>query len=1284
MLRKRSRRTLGVVLWVLAGIGAAVAQPADIWRYFSVRHGLAESYVGAVSSGLDGRIWITHGQVPGMTSFDGFTFRQFPSPGVDLRVEEGAGGELWAMSAQPGGGRFELKLLSNGAWKSFPLMDSGIRDPDLLISAIGAQRFLPVARGRAVYVASDGLREFDAVTGVSRTVRIRGCATGTILSLARSAGAGFWIAGERGIGRAATAADGSIGCAAWGGAIPDALRHFSNLFEDGDAIFASARDGDHSRVLTRVTANSVHLLARTKAEQEGICGWSAADGSVWVCRIGRGVERLFRRDPDGKETPAPASKVLSGRITDISVQPGGVGWIASSFGVARVAPPVWRPFGPSEVANDSITSIAESSRKELFFLGAHTLWILSEGRWLRRALPVPPGSALGSVNRMAILAGDKVAIPMRPSVGHARLVVYDRERDRFEIPRIPGFENCTFVAARSRIRAWAACQDEERHVTLFSYDGNRFDRAFEMPPSIREDWPRVVAELSDGSIWVGAFWRDSLFRYADGSIEKVPLPPEASTMGVADIAELPGGRLWIGGRNLVLERSGSTWKVVQAGLETVRSLYLTPEGKVWIAAGSGISECRESGCVLNRQEDGLPEGVAWTVFQDSQNRLLVGTTAGVRLHNRESDHDAPKLDLPGHLNGANFPPGQAVRFVPVAVDRWQFTEADSVLFSHRVDSGAWTPFEASTVVSLERVASGRHILEVRAMDRNFNTSQPLAYPFNVLAPWYRQPAWILLVFCTTGILLFSIHLHLSRHRELRRAVVTTTADLKAEFELHSRSQARFQQILDHAPMLIYVKDLDGRYLISNLRHAEVLGKPRADILDHTDEDLFGPERNAPFGVVDADVASGRKISQTEVNDPAAGRTYYSIQFPLRDPAGIPNAVCGILSDVTDMKKFQQRVQASERLETVGLLAGGVAHDFNNLLTVINGYSDLALKRLPAENPARGALKQIRSAGEHAAGLTAQLLAFGRKQMIQPVVLNPADLMADVRGILRPLIPEDIDWMTRVAPDAGYVRVDPTQFQQILINLALNARDTMPHGGTLRIDLDNACLDETDAVQDPDMRPGEYLRITVADDGAGMAPDVQAHVFEPFYTTKEFGKGTGLGLATVYGMVKQSGGCIRLRSEVGKGTTFSVYLPRTGSAVIAAEASPRENGGSGSETLLLVEDQPEVRQLTASVLRDYGYKVYTAGSGAEALAMWRELGGSIQFLITDVVMPGMRGPELARELRNRKPDLKVLFVSGYSEKQIDSDGIPAADFRFLQKPFTPDRLAGTVRELLGRV
>jgi nitrogen-specific signal transduction histidine kinase len=390
---------------------------------------------------------------------------------------------------------------------------------------------------------------------------------------------------------------------------------------------------------------------------------------------------------------------------------------------------------------------------------------------------------------------------------------------------------------------------------------------------------------------------------------------------------------------------------------------------------------------------------------------------------------------------------------------------------------------------------------------------------------------------------------------------------------------------------------------------------------------------------------------------------------------------GITRDVTESKKLEERLVQVQKLEAVGRLAGGVAHDFNNLLTAINGFSEMMLLELSATDPLREMARQIRKAGERAALLTRQLLTFSRRQVTAPIVLDLAALLQETSKLLRRLIGEDVELTIEIAPDLGHIKADVNQFEQAIVNLAVNARDAMPTGGRLAIDARNVRLDELEARRHGSPA-GIFVRLTVEDTGCGMDEATQARIFEPFFTTKPVGQGTGLGLATVYGTVQQSGGFLEVASAPGQGSTFSLYFPTIDApAADQSSVSDFQAPPAGIETVLLVEDEPAVRLLARSGLEEYGYTILEAGDGEAALRLCQDYAATIDLLVTDVVMPRMGGRELADRLTALRPRLKVLFVSGHMNDKVIWHGIHEASVAFLGKPYTPIVLARKIREVL---
>lgn len=430
------------------------------------------------------------------------------------------------------------------------------------------------------------------------------------------------------------------------------------------------------------------------------------------------------------------------------------------------------------------------------------------------------------------------------------------------------------------------------------------------------------------------------------------------------------------------------------------------------------------------------------------------------------------------------------------------------------------------------------------------------------------------------------------------------------------------------------------------------------------------------------IVSGTVGEEPAVNAMKAGAHDYVMKGKL---ARLGPAIQRELREASHRKEHrevQDQLFQAQKIEAIGQLAGGVAHDFNNLLTVINGYTEVMLEKMEANHPHRKYLEAVRKAGEHAASLTRQLLAFSRRQVLIPQVLNLNSITSGLHPMLRRLIGEDIELFTLPAKDLGSVKVDPGQIEQIILNLVVNARDAMPNGGKLTIETANVELDETYLRNHATVKPGPHVMVAVSDTGNGMDEETQKHIFDPFFTTKGPGKGTGLGLSTVYGIVKQSGGSIWVYSEPGRGAAFKIYLPRVDEAPTAVESRESDaNVSNASETILVVEDDASVRMLIRQTLEMKGYCVLEAENGVAGLWASEQHQGVIHLLVTDVVMPEIGGRVMAEQLTALRPDMKVLYISGYTDDAVVRHGVLDSNMTFLQKPFTPEVLTRKVREVL---
>jgi PAS domain S-box-containing protein len=499
-----------------------------------------------------------------------------------------------------------------------------------------------------------------------------------------------------------------------------------------------------------------------------------------------------------------------------------------------------------------------------------------------------------------------------------------------------------------------------------------------------------------------------------------------------------------------------------------------------------------------------------------------------------------------------------------------------------------------------------------------------------------------------------------------------------------QSEQRLSGMLANLHLVALMLDREARLVYCNDHLLRLTGWTREEVIGRSWFEVFVPPGLTGLrGVFDALLADDPEAAHHENEILTRFGNRRVIRWnntALRSPGGDVIGTASIGEDITEQKRVEEQLRQSQKMDAVGRLAGGVAHDFNNILGVISGHADMLKLKLPAEDPNQRRVEQILSASERAAGLTKQLLAFSRKQVLEPTVLRPSAVLSDMKKMLEPLIGEDVD-LTLHAAAEGAIRADKGQLEQVLMNLVVNARDAMPKGGELTIETRDVDLGEEYIQRRQVVLPGRYVMMSVSDTGHGMDEATQARIFEPFFTTKPKGQGTGLGLATVYGIVKQSDGYVWVYSEPGEGTVFRVYLPRVADAAPAPERPRPEKRRHGTETLLVVEDEPAALELICEVLRAEGYVVLPAANGQDAVEMAARYPAPLHLLLTDVILPKLSGPVVAEHVRRLFPDIKVLFMSGYTDDRISHHGVLDAGVRLLQKPFTGQELLRRLGEVL---
>jgi PAS domain S-box-containing protein len=526
------------------------------------------------------------------------------------------------------------------------------------------------------------------------------------------------------------------------------------------------------------------------------------------------------------------------------------------------------------------------------------------------------------------------------------------------------------------------------------------------------------------------------------------------------------------------------------------------------------------------------------------------------------------------------------------------------------------------------------------------------------------------------------------HRNAELIIVLDVTDrLRAEAKLRDQADV-LRAVVDDSPLAVIVLDIDLLISRWNPSAERIFGWSADEVLGKSYGVVIPEERRDEHARMRADSIAGKVIMNVESQRRRKDGSLVDVSISvaaLRHADGGVRGFAVVLADITERLRLEARLRQTEKMEAVGQLAGGVAHDFNNLLTVITSYSGLLMEELPEGSQLQADVQQIGGAAKRAASLTRQLLAFSRQQVLRPQLLTLNSVVGGLEKLLRRLVREDIEITTTLDCDAGLVEADPGQLEQMIINLVVNARDAMPHGGTLTIRTANTELDDSyvELHTEAAVVPGRYVKLSVTDTGIGMTPEVRRRIFDPFFTTKAPGAGTGLGLATVYGIVKQSGGYIWVYSEPGHGAAFEIYLPHAGDARKdgAPEARTATGRLEGNETLLLVEDDTPLRSVACRALRAYGYMVLDAANGREALALCAEHDGPIHAVVTDLVMPEMGGGELSDRIVARRPGIKVLLMSGYARDEVERRNIARSGAAFIEKPFAAETLAAKVREVL---
>ncbi len=1275
------------------------AEQGVSWRTFTSVDGLAESWVELVTVGSSGDIWISHG-VDVVTRFDGYRFEPSPSPGFQLRPYEGVSEQIW--SKDPRGSLITLsgfQRLENGTWVEYPIVSSETGDVPFELAHTNA--YFPLQKNRVVFLLSDSLLEFNSETRqVSSIKEVAETRLERFTDMTPSRDGGVWIAGYTGVAKLNPNGD-RDGRYTWREfPVPDELecRDFHRILAaDPGELFALSRSTETNREQLLILKDDSWSVPSIPPITDMAAGWGGHDASLW---IGTGFD--YRTEGDlfhiqgGQIYPIAKNKVLTGALMDVATERNGVFWIATTYGLARYTPPLWRT--PAEILDIRKTFISIHEDRE------HRLWFTCEDRIVKyensewHVYPFPEGCTIRR-NRESSLC----SLPdgwLAVGITSGRILLFHPKHRKFRVVGHPDGVEIGFFSHRDDRSIWVSVYKSENSTYRMDiFEGQTFEEYTTAAISEEKVGPlRNILQISNTEILLGG--PQGLGVY-EGDKLRVLDTEQVDLRGVFCMLELEDGRYWFGGRDKIVEFNGKDLTVVRSeGLETVRSMIQSRDGTVWIGSGSGVHRYSNGSWITYTFEDGLPDRAVCKIYEDRHSRIWVATSEGLSLLHPEADSDPPQTYVSSQENPGGVLLGEAARLVVSAVDRWRHTAQDRLLYSYRFDEDPWSTFQEHNVVLRKGLTPGIHRFEVRAMDQNCNIDPtPGEFTFRVLLPWYREPMFLLFAAASITTILLLLGYALSRYVWLEKLVALRTEEIRAtnrllEDEIEERKRAEkalktseeeYQNLYDEAPIGYQEIDIEGRIVRVNRTEAELLGYAQEEMLGRFMSDFLKETDRE-----EANRSIRRKISQEQRLEPFdqvfVAKDGKEIHMAVHDRLLIDNAgnvkgIRSVIRDVTEYKRLQEQLRQSQRLEAIGQLAGGVAHDFNNLLTIINSYSEMLQQSLGKDNPLQEDLKEIRDAGDRAASLTRQLLAFSRKQVLEPKILDLNIVVANLEKMLQRLIGENIEFADICQPDLGLIEADPGQIEQVIMNLAVNARDAMPTGGKLTIETANVNLGEEYANSHKGVTPGRYVMLAVTDTGVGMDEETRSKIFEPFFTTKERGKGTGLGLSTVYGIVKQTGGNIWVYSEPGRGTTFKVYLPFVEKEPQTAASERQPVALKGTETILVVEDEEAVRRLVCRTLERNGYTVLSASNGKDALAKFEHYDAPIHLTITDVIMPQMSGRELAERLSTIKPEIRILYVSGYTDNAIVHHGVLDSDVSFLQKPFEPETLLGKVRQIL---
>ena len=1241
-------------------------------EHWDDRNGLPQNSVQAIAQTKDGYLWL--GTQIGLARFDGMRFEVFDgadSPALKRpfiwALEPDEDGGLWIGSEEGG-----LVHASDGNFTAYTKAD-GL--PHTWVNALELDRsgnlWIGTAGGLAVRRPGGTFELIDSARGLSPKF---------ITDIVQDTSGVIWVGYAGGLARIR---DGRVEQIALGS--KPTTTHALVAKPGGGVYAATVMQGVfdiQNDVITKVVSPAqLPAVVRTLALDE--------DGALWagtargIVQIDNGVASVF---PEGQGT--------THGVVSLSTDNEGSLWLGlDGGGLARMRRTPIIPFGkPEGLAGDMIYPIMQARNGDVWIgTGGDGVNVVRDGKVIHH---YTQQNQMLPNNFVTTFAEDPEGrMWIGTLAGISRIV-----NGKAEIfPPGAGGLPATLISAITI--------DTRGAVWVGSHHGlHRFRpgpaELFTVEHGLADNFIVSVVEARDGAIWAAT--REGLSRLANGRFKTYTAKDGLPAGGITALYQDEGGTLWIGGEAALARFENGRIDTFDASngmcATQIMSIVEDDHGRLWLGSLKGIFALerrtlgnRTAACKVyeraagmrSREVNGLINPPAWKM---SDGRIWFGSIRGIAIVN-PADLDLDLAPPPVQIEGVvaqgrtysslpdRLPAG--VRMLEIRFTGLSFVAPDQMRFRYKLEGfdDEWIDAGSRRSAFYTHLHPGKFTFRVQAANADGQWNEAGAFATFLIAPrWFETWEFKTAVVAVLVLTLWLIYRLRVRGMQARQRELVGLAQESA------RAEARYRELFENATDAVFTTDTEGNFTGVN-RKAELLtGYTRDEALKLNVRDVLPRSEQGERVVRQWLSGTADSTERVDIISKSGERVPAEVGTRIVEEGGVAIGIQAIARDVTERAALERQLRQSQKMDAVGQLAGGVAHDFNNLLTVIRGNGELLLGDLPEGSAAREDVEQINLAADRASALTRQLLAFSRKQVVNPRPLDLNVVLRDLEKMLQRLIGEDLTILTLPTVEPARVIADPTQIEQVLMNLVVNARDAMPKGGAITIE--TRIMNVEDVPQSPvRSASGRAVMLIVSDNGIGMDAETQARVFEPFFTTKDPGKGTGLGLSTVYGIVQQAGGHIMCSSRSGSGTTFRIYLPYASEGLLEKPLDERFTLNAGNETILLVEDEDAVRTLTSRVLRHNGYEVIEARHGQDALSASHDYPGPIDLLLSDVVLPAMNGRVLSEKLMQYRPDLRVLLMSGYTDDEILRRGLLEPGTVYLQKPFTPQGLLRMVRDVL---